>query len=601
MEANAFPYGFLAVYHSAALYLTNFSIYFRLHGMSTTHSNAPQSAIVIGSGIGGLSLAIRLQAMGYATTVVEKLDIPGGRAYQKNVEVDGVGQFTFDMGPTVLTVPHFIEELFAIQPGDTPAPRSQDFTSYSLDAVTISSATKRVLGDTPAADTPQSPSFSDTSYTKNYLDLRPIFPFYRIYFEDGTYFDYDGDYQNTIDQIRKLTGLESEVEGFKRFHVEALKVFEKGFLELGHTHFTHAWDMIRILPDMFQLGVVRSLFSYIQKYFQHPKTQQVFSFEPLLVGGNPYSVPAIYVMIHFVEKTWGVHYAMGGTGALVRALVQKFEELGGTLRLNAEVAEITTQDSSLPFAAPRATGVRLHSGEKLRSDIVCSNADYAHTYSLVKHAKLFNNTFKTKKLTSYSMSLFVIYFAFKDDPRYPLNLQHHNIILGGEYKPELEAIFKTGQLHPKFSQYLHVPTYTDPSMAPKGYHTAYTLVCVPNKATGSYNWAHNSDAFQDKVLDFIEEKSYIPDLKERLVHASYINPDYFETVLNSTYGNAFGTMPVLRQSAFFRPHNTSRDVRNLYCVGASYQPGAGTPSVMMSAKSTARLIAKNHTERVDNG
>ena len=623
---------------------------------SVTNSTAYQkSATIIGSGIGGLSLAIRLQAMGYQTTVLEKLDKAGGRAYQKSVTVDGIGEFKFDMGPTVLTVPHFIEELFALKPGDKTSSTEDDYTKEAWQAIDLqeglstsidelssgspltsidsqgnknlsnknskidnsplergaeggvcsvvedskskiqkakiengdkNSATNMEDGGLPLQK--HSPTFASTNYTKDYVQIVPISPFYRIYFADKTYFDYDGDLDSTMRQIRELTGGEEEVEGFKRFQKDALQVFKRGFMELGYTHFTTPWDMIKIIPDLMKLDVVRGLFGYIKKYFKHPKTQQIFSFEPLLIGGNPNTVPALYVMIHFVEKTWRVHYAMGGTGALIQGFVKKLQELGGQVRLNSEVEKILIENNT-------AVGVRLRNKKEIRSDIVCSNSDYAHTYeALVQKPKLFNNKLKTQFLTSYSMSLFVIYFAFKEDPKHPLNLRHHNIILGGEYQPELEAIFRTGKLHPKFSQYLHIPTYTDKSMAPQGYHTAYTLVCVPNKKQGKHDWANQSEEFMEKVLSFIEEKGYIPELSGRLVHKSYINPDYFEGVLNSKFGNAFGVSPVLRQSAFFRPQNKSRDVKNLYCVGANFQPGAGTPSVMMSAKMTARLVELNN-------
>ena len=562
--------------------------------LSKKNLKTKKSALIIGSGIGGLSLAIRLQAMGFQTTVLEKLDKAGGRAYQKSLTVDGIGEFKFDMGPTVLTVPHFIEELFALQKGDKTSTHSQDYPIEALDAIGLqeelskdinqNSKSREQKVEMEEVEKENSPTFASTNQTQNYVKIVPITPFYRIYFADKTYFDYDGDFENTMKQIKNLTGLDSEVEGFIRFQKDALAVFKRGFMELGYTHFTTPFDMIKIIPDLMKLDVIRGLFGYISKYFKHEKTQQIFSFEPLLIGGNPTTVPALYVMIHFVEKTWRVHYAMGGTGALIQGFVKKLEELGGQIKLNSEVEKILIENN-------KAVGVKLKNGEEINSDIVCSNADYAHTYeTLVQKPKLFNNKLKTEFLTKYSMSLFVIYFAFKVDSNYPLNLRHHNIILGGDYQPELEAIFNTGKLHPKFSQYLHIPTYTDKSMAPEGYHTAYTLVCVPNKKTGKHDWATKSDEFMEKILNFIEEKGYIPELSKRLVHKSYINPDYFETSLNSKFGNAFGVSPILRQSAFFRPQNKSRDVKNLYCVGANYQPGAGTPSVMMSAKMAARLV-----------
>ncbi|MEI6728233.1 MAG: phytoene desaturase family protein [bacterium] len=543
-----------------------------------------KTAIIIGSGFGGLSLGIRLQSMGFETTILEKLDKPGGRAYQKSVRVEGVnGDFRFDMGPTVLTVPHFIEELLSAQKGQKFAP------DYPQEAFKQWQNVQNGVIDEDILNAKVSPTFTSSNNTKKYLDIVPINPFYRIYFSDGTYFDYDGDYGNTIKQIRELAG-DEDVDGFKRFHTTASKVFQRGFMELGYTYFGDPWSMIKVIPEFIQLDIVRSLFSYASKYFKNEKIRTVFSFETLLLGGNPFSVPAIYVLVHFVEKTWRVHYAMGGTGKLVSAFVKKFEELGGKMELNTGVNKIDTEGNLV-------TGVTLKNGKHLQADIVCSNADYASTYlNLLKgKSKLINSDFKVKKLTKYSMSLVVIYFAFKKQKTNDLSdsLRHHNIIIGDTYTTELDNIFNQDELTPAYSQYLHVPTITDPSMCPQGYHTAYTLICVPNKLKSKQDWSQIGEQFTDKVLNYLDQKGYIPNLKQRLVHKSFITPDYFEDDLNSYLGNAFGVSPLFRQSAFFRPHNKSEDFKNLYLVGASTQPGAGTPSVMMSAKMTARVIAKD--------
>ena len=361
-------------------------------------------------------------------------------------------------------------------------------------------------------------------------------------------------------------------------------------MELGYTYFGDAWSMIKVIPEFIQLDIVRSLFSYTGKYFKNEKIKTVFSFETLLLGGNPFSVPAIYVLVHFVEKTWRVHYAMGGTGKLVASFVKKFEELGGKLVLNSEVEKILIENKTVK-------GILLKNKKILQSDIVCSNADYASTYTnlLKNNSKLINSDLKVKKLTKYSMSLVVIYFAFKKQKTNDLgnNLRHHNIIIGDNYDLELDNIFNKDELNQSYSQYLHVPTITDSSMCPEGYHTAYTLICVPNKLKNKQNWSEIGTEFTDNVLKFLDEKGYIPNLLQRLVHKSFITPDYFENNLNSYLGNAFGVSPLFRQSAFFRPHNKSEDFKNLYLVGASSQPGAGTPSVMMSAKMTAKVIAKD--------
>lgn len=521
------------------------------------------TAIIIGAGFGGLSLGIRLQSLGFETTIVEALDKAGGRAYAKHVN-----GFTFDMGPTVITVPQFIEELFALQ-RDVDHLDAPDFPAEML----------------------QGGSGHAGPETSKYANIVPILPFYRIYFDDGTFFDYDGDPVSTREQIQKLAP--EDLEGYERFHTDAEAIFERGFLELGYTCFQDVSTMLRVVPDLLKLDAVRSLFSFTSRYFASDKLRQVFSFETLLIGGNPLSVPAIYAMIHFVEKTWGVHYVMGGTGALVSGMVEKFQELGGAIRYDSPVARIDCADGSL-LTKPKAVGITLADGEALTADLVISNADYANTYMKLIDAKhrRWNPDWRIKSM-KYSMSLLVVYFGFKKTE--DLDLRHHNIILGPRYEELLTDIFSRKILASDFSQYLHVPTLTDPSLAPEGHHAAYTLIPVPHNGSG-IDWDVEGPRLTKRVLTFLDEEGYIPGLIDNLVHQEFISPDYFETTLASHLGNAFGLEPRLTQSAFFRPHNRSEDIKGLYLVGASTQPGAGTPSVMMSAKMTARVIAEDFAE-----
>ena len=528
--------------------------------------NGHNRALVIGAGFGGLSLGIRLQSLGFDTTIVEKLDAPGGRAYVKKTK-----GFVFDMGPTVITVPHFIEELFELKRGKHNL-NNPDFPSCE----------------------PLSAETTNLSETSGYATIVPIAPFYRIYFHDKTYFDYDGNRNNTLAQIKKIAP--EDLKGYERFHEAAEAIFKRGFLELGYTFFEDTKTMLSVLPDLLKLDAVRNLFSFTSKYFSNEKLRQVFSYETLLIGGNPFSVPAIYAMIHFVEKTWGVHYVMGGTGELVNGMVKKFEELGGCIRFDSEVESIKVAKRDRIFSKPRVTGLKLKNGEDLFAEIVVSNADYANTYMRLierKHRR-WNNNWKIQRM-SYSMSLVVIYFGFKATQ--PLDLRHHNIILGPRYRQLLSDIFNRKILAQDFSQYLHVPTITDPLLAPENHHAAYTLIPVPNNQS-NIDWDNEGPKLTDAVLLFLDKEGYIPDLMANLVHSEFITPDYFEKTLNSYIGNGFGVEPKLTQSAFFRPHNRSEDIKNLYLVGANAQPGAGTPSVMMSAKMTARAIAKDFAEDV---
>ncbi|PYE54493.1 phytoene desaturase family protein [Deinococcus yavapaiensis] len=525
-----------------------------------------RSAIVIGSGIGGLAMGIRLQSLGFDTTILEKLDGPGGRAYVR--KADG---FTFDMGPTVLTVPHFIEELFSLERG-APGLLEPDFPESVRKAERVKSGV------------------SGGPSTSRYVTIRPILPFYRIYFDDGTFFDYDGDPDSTRRQIAALAP--EDLAGYERFHDDAKAIFERGFLELGYTYFGDLQSMLRVVPDLLRLDAVRPLFSFVRRYFKNPKMQQVFSFEPLLVGGNPMKVPAIYAMIHFVEKTWGIHFAMGGTGALVDGFVRKFEELGGKIRFDAEVEKIDVDAPRGRLGKRSVKGVTLASGEQLRANLVVSNGDYVTTYrKLIEPRHRLVNSDARINLAKPSMSVVVVYFGFRDNGQ--LKLPHHTIILGPRYEELLTDIFDRRILASDFSQYLHVPTVTDPSLAPPGHHAAYTLIPVPHNGSG-LEWSKLGEPFVDKVLTFLDERGYIPDLRERLVHKSWVTPDYYQDTLLSHLGNAFGVEPVLWQTAFMRPHNRSEDIAGLYLVGANAQPGGGTPSVMMSAKMTAREIAKDY-------
>jgi phytoene desaturase len=535
-----------------------------------------QKAIIIGSGIGGLSLGIRLQSLGFDTTIFEKLDAPGGRAYVRRE-----AGFVFDMGPTVITVPHFIEELFSLD-RDCADLGSPDFSPELLD---INSRITTGVSGGPN--------------TSKYVKIVPILPFYRIYFDDGTYFDYDGDPESTRRQIEAIEP--DDLAGYDRFHDAAKAIFERGFVELGYTYFGNVMSMLKIAPDLVKLDAVRPLFSFVKSYFKSPKLQQVFSFEPLLVGGNPMNVPAIYAMIHFVEKTWGIHFAMGGTGELVKGFIKKYEELGGTIRYDSEVTSIEVEGKR--FGKKIAKGITLADGSSYKADVIVSNGDYANTYMKLIEPKyrLINQDLRVKTLKQ-SMSIVVIYFGFKADGLEDLDLRHHNIILGPRYEELLDEIFEQKVLSPDFSQYLHVPSLTDPTMAPPGHHAAYTLIPVPNNAS-DIDWSIEGDKLVDKVLKFLDDRNYIPGLLDRLVHKSFVTPDYFEGTLNSYLGNGFGVEPVLVQSAFFRPHNRSEDIQNFYLVGANSQPGGGTPAVMMCAKMTAREIAKNYgiSDAIVNG
>ncbi len=482
--------------------------------------------VVIGSGFGGLGTAIRLQSRGYQVQLVEARDKLGGRAYV--YEQDG---FKFDAGPTVITAPFLIDEIFE-------------------------GAGRK---------------------TADYVNIVPVDPFYRIEFHDGRWFEYNGDEEETTRRVARFSP--GDEGGYRRMMIHAKAIFDKGFVELSDRPFLKFSDMIKVAPDLVRLQSYRSVYSFATKYVKDPLLRRVFSFHPLLVGGNPFQTTSIYALIHYLERQWGVHYIMGGTGALVEAMGRVFREIGGCVRLSSPVSRIT-------IANGKATGVELASGERMAADAVVSNADISNTYlKMVSPVKRPKDTNLKLAGMRYSMSLFVIYFGTRK--QYP-NIRHHTIILSESYKELLNDIFNTKHLREDFSLYLHRPSATDPSMAPEGCDCFYALIPVPNQLSG-INWKNEAKPFRDRIMRFLEDK-YLPDLETNLATERLFTPLDFETTLNTYRGSGFSFEPVLHQSAWFRPHNESEDVQNLYFVGAGTHPGAGVPGVLSSAKIAEKLI-----------
>ncbi len=358
-------------------------------------------------------------------------------------------------------------------------------------------------------------------------------------------------------------------------------IFEKGFIELADQPFLKVGDMIRIIPDLVRLQSYKTVHAYVSQFIADDFLRRCFSFHPLLVGGNPFSTTSIYTMIHYLEREWGIHYALGGTGAIIQALVRLIEEQGGKLHLGAEVQQILVNGQ-------RVTGVRLADGSVHGADVVVSDAEAAYTYTqLIPAQHRRRNSDGRYRRTRYSMSLFVIYFGTKR--RYTdTGLAHHNIILSRRYKGLLDDIFRHKRLADDFSLYLHMPTITDPSMAPEGCETFYVLSPVPHLGAG-IDWRQMAKPYRDAIMQFLED-NYLPDLQANIVAEHYIDPLHFRDTLNSYMGSAFSVQPILTQSAWFRPHNRSEDLNNLYLVGAGTHPGAGLPGVLSSSKIAEDLI-----------
>ena len=483
-------------------------------------------AVVIGSGFGGLAAAIRLSVRGYAVQVLEKLDAPGGRAY-----VHYQDGFTFDAGPTLITAPFVLEELWTL------------------------------CGRT----------FSDD------IDLRPMAPFYRIRFHDGTHFDYSGDEEAMLEEVARFEP--ADVAGYMRFVEDAERCKKLGFEGLGSVAFDSLGDLIRAIPAFARMGAWRSIYSLVAKHFKNEKLRTVMSFHPLLIGGNPFSVTCAYALINSLERTWGVHSAMGGTGAIVRGMVKLLAERGVPVRCNTPVVKIRVEGK-------RATGVELANGEFMAADIVVSNADSAWTYKHLiepQHRRVWTD----RKIDKgrYSMGLFVWYFGTS---RQYHDIPHHMMVLGPRYKELLTDIFKRHKLADDFSLYLHRPTATDPSLAPAGCDTFYVLAPVPHLDSGT-DWAQHAEPYRQAIAALLEA-SVLPGLRSHIVTSKVTTPQDFHDRLWSFKGAGFGLEPLLLQSAWFRPHNRSEDVEGLYMVGAATHPGAGVPGVLMSAKALETVV-----------
>ncbi len=505
-----------------------------LHSEALPHAgrDAPH-AIVIGSGFGGLAAAVRLGARGYRVTVLEQLDAPGGRAYV--YRQDG---YTFDAGPTVITAPFLFEDLWAL-------------------------CGRRMSDD---------------------IDLRPVTPFYRIRFDDGQTFDYSGDAQAMQSEVARFSP--ADVAGYERFLKASEAIFKVGFEQLGHVPFDSWTDMARVLPDLVKLKGYHTVYSLACKHVKDERLRVVLTFQSLLVGGNPFSTTSVYCLIALLERRWGVHFPMGGTGSLVNGLVNLIEGQGGSVLCNHAVDQILVKDGA-------AAGVRLRGGAEMAADVVVSNADSAWTYKHLLAAEHRHRWTDARiERARYSMGLFVWYFGTRR--QYP-DVAHHTIALGPRYRGLLADIFDRKHLADDFSLYLHRPTATDPSLAPPGCDAFYVLSPVPHLDSGT-DWRVAGEPYRRKLQQRLET-TLLPDLSEQIATSRVLTPLDFQDRLSSFRGAAFSLEPVLTQSAWFRPHNRSEEVRRLFLVGAGTHPGAGLPGVLSSARILDTVVP--HADQLD--
>lgn len=486
--------------------------------------------IVIGGGFGGLAAAIRLQAAGHAVTLVEARDQLGGRASQ--LKQDG---FTFDMGPTLITAPYLLDELWAT------AGRS----------------------------------------LKEDLHLVPLSPFYRISFRDGHYFDCWGTAREDEAEIARFEP--RDVEGYRAFLADSQLIYQRAFMDLADHPFLSMNDFLRVVPELVRLGAQRSVYSFVSRYFRHPQLRMAFSFHPLFIGGNPFRASSIYSIIPYLERRGGVYFAMGGMYVLVEAMERLFRTLGGDVRCAVPVEQILLKER-------RTTGARLADGTELQADVVIANSDVAFTLLHLLPASFLPRLI-TRRIQRYrySMSCFMLYLGISR--RYE-HLRHHTIMMPDRYQQMLHDIFDGQGVPGDLALYLHAPTRTDPSLAPPGSESLYILAPVPNLTHG-INWADEAPAFRDKIIHFLEKEAGLEGLEASIVTEYSFTPLDFASKLRSHQGAAFSIEPTLFQSAYFRPPNRSSQIGGLYFVGAGTHPGAGIPGVLLSADITSRLVMED--------
>ena len=483
-------------------------------------------SIVIGSGFGGIAAALRLKAKNHNVTLIEKHPDLGGRArvFKKN-------GFTFDAGPTVITAPYLIEELFE-------------------------------LFNKKAAD---------------YIKLTPLNIWYQFIFEDGNKFDYSGNEEKMKKQIREIN--EDDVKGYEELVKFTKKIFDKGFTELADVPFDKPLVMMKQLPALLKLKSYKSVYSLVSSYIKNEKLRRMLSMHPLLVGGNPFTTTSIYGLILYLEKKWGIHYSIGGTGNIIKGLEKLMTEEGIEIIKGQEVTNIISIDNKIE-------GIKLDNQKEISADNVICNADPPAVYERLLNQSKVNSLFEWKqKRMEYSMGLFVYYFGTKKT--YP-DVEHHTIKFGEKYKEHLNDIFDKKKLNKDISYYLHRPSATDKSMAPEGSDCFYVLVPVPNNQS-KLDWKIEGEKMKDLVIDKME-KTLLPKLRENIVADFYLTPDYFEKELNTKFGSGFSIQPKFTQSAYFRFHNKSEVCEGLYFVGAGTHPGAGVPGVLSSAKVLDKII-----------
>ena len=488
-----------------------------------------KKVLVIGGGFGGLAAALRSNKLGFDVTLIERLDMLGGRA--RVFQRDG---YRHDAGPTVITAPFLFEELFEIY----------------------------------------------NEKLEDYLNFVPLDPWYRFYFHNGKTFDYRPSIEDTNKEIRKFD--ENDVKGYENLLNTSKEIFKIGFEQLSDKPFSSFWEMAKQVPSLLKLKSYLTVSQLVNSKLKNEFMRKAFSIHPLLVGGNPFTTTSIYALIHYLERKWGVYFCMGGTGKIVYELEKLMMKNNIKIQKNTDVEKIIVNNR-------KVTGVKLINGEIIQADVVICNADPPTVYKEMlepKHRKYVLP--KLEKSVQYSMGLFVLFFGSKKQYH---SVAHHTIWMANRYKELLKDIFDHKILTEDFSLYLHRPTATDQTFAPSGKDSFYVLCPVPN-LQGNINWDKEGSILRDRIVSSLDE-TIMPSLKENIEADFWMTPEDFKNDYRSMYGAGFSIAPIFSQSAWFRYHNKDKKISNLYFSTAGSHPGAGIPGVLCSAKVVEKLIKKD--------
>ena len=488
-----------------------------------------KKALIIGSGFGGIASALRLKKAGFEVTLVERLDMLGGRArvFQK-------GGYRHDAGPTVITAPFLFEELFEL---------------YNKNL-------------------------------KDHLNFVPLDPWYRFYFHNGKTFDYRPSIDDTNKEIEKFDA--RDVQGYRDLLETSKDIFKIGFEKLSDQPFSSFWEMAKQVPSLVKLKSYLTVGQLVNSKLKNEFLRKAFSIHPLLVGGNPFTTTSIYALIHYLERKWGVFFCMGGTGKIVQELERLMIENDITVKKNTDITKIKVKSN-------RATGVITSTGDEIDADVVICNADPPTVYKEMLDPQFSKKALiKPEKFTQYSMGLYVLFFGSKK--QYP-SVAHHTIWMAERYKELLDDIFDKRILTKDFSLYLHRPTATDDTFAPTGKDSFYVLCPVPN-LKADIDWEKEGPRLRDKIVNALSE-TIMPDLEKNIEEDFWMTPQDFKNDYRSMHGAGFSIAPIFSQSAWFRYHNKDKKISNLYFSTAGAHPGAGIPGVLCSAKVVEKLIKKD--------